>query len=64
VLRRLATPTRGLWNESHWGKPKGMHWSTFERLRAEHRDLENVVNHAFIARVTALYPSIGRRLSL
>jgi hypothetical protein len=63
IRDRLGWP-RGLWNGSHWGKPKGMHWSTYERLRAQHRDLENIVNCAFIARVTALYPSIGRRLSL
>lgn len=60
IRDRLGWP-RGLWNGSHWGKPKGMQWSTYDRLRAEHRELENRVNSAFIARAIALFPSIGRR---
>lgn len=63
IRDRLGWP-RGLWNGSHWGKPKGMHWGTFERLRAQHRDLENTVNQAFIARAIALFPSIGRRCNV
>jgi hypothetical protein len=61
IRDRLGWP-RGLWNGSHWGKPHGMHWSTYERLRAQHYGLEAIVNGAFIARATALFPFIGRRL--
>lgn len=63
IRDRLGWP-RGLWNGSHWGKPKGMHWSTYERLYAQHRELENLVNRAFITRVVALFPSIEKKLHL
>lgn len=63
IRSRLGWP-QGLWNGSHWGKPKGMHWSTYERLCAQHRDLENLVNGAFIDQVVARFPLIGRKLHL
>jgi hypothetical protein len=56
---RLGWP-RGLWEGSNWGRPKGMHWRTYERLKAEHDALEEVVNRDFIARAIALFPSLGK----
>ena len=35
---------------SGWGKPKGMHWRTYERLCEKHGTFEDVVNRSFIAR--------------
>jgi len=35
---------------SGWGKPKGMHWRTYERLCDEHGGLEDVVIRDCIAR--------------
>ena len=61
IRDRLGWP-RGLWHGSNWGKPKGMHWTTYERLRAEHQCLEDTVNAAFIARAIALFPFIERNL--
>jgi hypothetical protein len=61
IRSRLGWP-RGLWEGSNWGRPKGMHWRTYERLRAEHDALEEVVNRDFIARAIALFPSLGKGL--
>jgi hypothetical protein len=33
-----------------WGKPKSMHWRTYERLCDEHNGLEGVVIRDFTAR--------------
>ena len=35
---------------SGWGKPKGMHWRTYERLSDEHDTFEDAVNRDCIAR--------------
>ena len=32
------------------GRPKGMHWRTYERLCDEHDTFEHAVNLSFIAR--------------
>ena len=40
----------GVLEGSGWGKPKGMHWRTYQRLCDEHDTFEDVVNRAFIAR--------------
>jgi len=40
----------GVLEGSGWGKPKGMHWRTYERLCDEHDTFEDVVNRSFIAR--------------
>lgn len=33
-----------------WGKPKGMHWRTYERLSAEHDRFAGIVDIGFRAR--------------
>jgi hypothetical protein len=47
IRDRLRWPS-GILQGSGWGKPKDMHWRTYERLCAEHDTLEDVVNCAFI----------------
>jgi hypothetical protein len=46
---RLGWPG-GVLAGSGWGKPKGMHWRTYERLCDEHDGLEGVVSCNFMAR--------------
>ena len=52
TIRRRLGWERGILNGSGW-KPKGMHWRTFERLRAEHD-----------AYVMAALAGMGERLGL
>jgi hypothetical protein len=33
-----------------WGKPKGMHWRTYERLCDEHDALNDIMSCNFMAR--------------
>jgi len=40
----------GVLEGSGWGKSKGVHWRTYERLCEEHDTFEDVVNRSFIAR--------------
>lgn len=49
IRDRLGWPG-GILEGSGWGKPKGMHWRTYERLSDEHDTFTNTVNLAFIAR--------------
>ena len=37
-----------------WGKPKGMHWSTFERLKAKVEHQDEITNFAFIDRASKM----------
>jgi len=46
---RLGWPG-GVLEGADWGKPKGMHWRTYERLCDEHDGLEGVVIRDFTAR--------------
>jgi hypothetical protein len=46
---RLGWPG-GILEGGDWGKPKGMHWRTYERLCDEHDGLEGVVIRDFTAR--------------
>ena len=41
IRRRLGWPV-GILNPTPWTKPKGMHWRTFWRLKAEHDRLRGV----------------------
>ena len=41
---------RAFWKGQAGGKPKGMHWRTYERLFEEHDTFEDLVNRSFIAR--------------
>ncbi len=49
---------------SGWGKPKGMHWRTYERLCDEHDTLEDVVNCAFIDHFGPILKKRGVRTGL
>ena len=49
MARRISVPGSVL-EGSGWGKPKGMHWRTYERLCDQHDTFEDVVNRDFIAR--------------
>ena len=49
IRDRMGWPG-GVLEGSGWGKPKGMHWRTYERLCDEHDTFEGVVNRSFIAR--------------
>jgi len=40
----------GILEGSGWGKPKGMHWRTYERLSDEHDTFVNAVSAAFMDR--------------
>jgi hypothetical protein len=44
-----------------WGKPKGMHWRTYERLCDEHDGLEGVVTRDCIARFGLMMESESPR---
>jgi hypothetical protein len=46
---RLGWPG-GVLEGADWGKPKGMHWRTYERLCDEYDGLEGVVSCNFMAR--------------
>ncbi len=48
IRKRLSWPG-GLMDGTAWGKPKGMHWTTFERLYQEHAELEAVLNASLIS---------------
>jgi hypothetical protein len=50
---RLGWPG-GVLEGADWGKPKGMHWRTYERLCDEHDGLEGVVIRDFTARFSLL----------
>lgn len=52
IRDRLGWPV-GILEGSGWGKPKGMHWRTYERLSDEHDTFTNTVNLAIIARFGA-----------
>ena len=49
IRDRMGWPG-GVLEGSGWGKPKGMHWRTYERLCDEHDTFEHAVNLSFIAR--------------
>ena len=49
IRDRLDWPG-GTLEGSGWGKPKGMHWRTYQRLGDQHDALADVVNRAFISR--------------
>lgn len=49
IRDRLGWPG-GVLEGGGWGKPKGMHWRTYERLCDDHDTFEDVVNRSFIAR--------------
>ena len=49
IRDRLGWPGGAL-KGSGWGKPKGMHWCTYERLSDEHDTFADVMNRAVIAR--------------
>ena len=42
IRHKLGWPA-GIFNRDHWGKPKGMHWRTYERLRQEHDVLKDKI---------------------
>jgi len=42
------------------GKPKGMHWATFEQLQARHDSLVNQSMAGFMARFEPLRKLLGR----
>ena len=48
IRDRMCWPG-GVLEGSGWGKPKGMHWRTYERLCEEHDTFEDVVNRSSIA---------------
>ena len=58
IRYRLGWPG-GILEGSGWGKPKGMHWRTYERLSDEHDTFTNTVNLAFIARFGASWEKGG-----
>jgi len=60
IRDRLGWPG-GILEGSGWGKPKGMHWRTYERLCAEHDDFSDMALAGFIQRFGAL---AGRELGL
>ena len=49
IRDRMGWPG-GVLEGSGWGKPKGMHWRTYERLSDEHDTFADVMNRAVIAR--------------
>ena len=49
----------GILEGSGWGKPKGMHWRTYERLSDGHDTFTNTVNLAPIARFGASWEKGG-----
>lgn len=49
IRDRLDWPG-GILEGSGWGKPKGMHWKTYERLCREHDRQTDIVRRDFIAR--------------
>ena len=48
IRDRLGWPG-GVLEGGGWGKPKGMHWRTYERLSDEHDMLEHAVNMSLVA---------------
>lgn len=58
IRDRLGWPG-GILEGSGWGKPKGMHWRTYERLSDKHDTFTNTVNLAFIARFGASWEKGG-----
>lgn len=49
IRERMGWPG-GVLQGGDWGKPKGMHWRTYERLRDEHDTCEHAVHLSLIAR--------------
>ena len=58
IRDRLGWPG-GILEGAGWGKPKGMHWRTYERLSDKHDTFTNTVNLAFIARFGASWEKGG-----
>ena len=54
---RLGWPG-GVLEGAGWGKPRGMHWRTYERLCDEHGGFEDLVIRDFTARFGLTYPDI------
>jgi hypothetical protein len=51
----------GILEGSGWGKPKGMHWRTYERHCAKHDDFSGIAVAGFVQRFGAL---AGRQLGI
>ncbi|MGR3291959.1 MAG: hypothetical protein ACU0C9_12300, partial [Paracoccaceae bacterium] len=60
IREKLGWPG-GIIEGSGWGKPKGMHWRTYERLCAEHDDFSDIAVAGFVQRFGVL---AGRQLGL
>ena len=58
IRDRLGWPG-GILEGSGWGKPKGMHWATYQRLSDQHDSFTYTVNLAFIARFGASWDKLG-----
>jgi len=58
IRDRMGWPG-GVLEGSVWGKPKGMHWRTYERLCDEHATFEHAVNLSFMARFGPLLKKGG-----
>ena len=58
IRDRLGWPG-GILEGSGWGKPKGMHWRTYERMSDEHDTFTHTVNLAFITRFSPILKKGG-----
>jgi hypothetical protein len=52
-LRRKLNDDGGI-GDSIWKKPTGMHWRTFEALRAKVEEQDEIANFAFVARASKM----------
>ncbi len=52
-LRRKLKDDGGI-GDSIWKKPKGMHWRTFERLKAQVEEQDEIANFAFVCRASKM----------
>jgi len=52
LIRKARKIRKRLGSDSEWyGKPKGMHWKTFDRLANEEQSIDEVINSAINARL-------------
>ncbi len=52
-LRRRLKDDGGI-GDCIWKKPKGMHWRTFERLKAQLEEQDEIATFAFVARASKM----------
>jgi hypothetical protein len=52
-LRKKLKDNGGI-GDPIWNKPKGMHWRTFERLKAKVEEQDEIASFAFVCRASRI----------